>query len=329
MKRTLPFILTFALALAASAVARAEGENLLANGGFEGKLDGWSAMWSRDGAQCVALELTNKTQAADSVHSGSHAAHLAHTCASEWTFTSKQKVNVTYEGVYEVSYWARVVGTPNFKVGVVLYDAAGTVLSWDVSETKRTNTTNGAWVRVTGGIWVRQERATYVVVRCTGTGSGEVYVDDIALRGGGKRPLFVDLTSGSGGEGSVAARVDTQLGTVNVTLPGTGLRWEQVRTWGPRVTELVAYDRTSVTVEISGGYRATISLTEGVPEVVYRISSNGTKALNMFPHPFVSKSGHVVVPVNEGISFPVTAAEEIGTKSYSFASGHGLCMAFW
>ena len=327
MKRTLSFILTFVVVLTTPGTARAEGESLLYNGDFENKLDGWSSMWSRGGAQCVGLELSNKTQSADSVHGGSHAVHFTHTCVSEWTYTSKQRINVTYEGMYELSYWARIEGTPNFKVCAVSYNETGSVLSWDASDIKRTNSTNGEWVLLTGHIWIKHEEASHVVIRCSGTGNGEVYVDDITVKSDGKKPLFIDLSTRD--RNSVEARVDTQLGTINVTLPGTDLRWEQLRTWGPIVTELISYNETSVTVEITGGYKATISLTKGVPEVVYRITSNGTKALSMFPHPFVSKNGHVVVPVNEGISFPVTSADEIGSKYYSLGSGHGLCMAFW
>ena len=51
------------------------------------------------------------------------------------------------------------------------------------------------------------------------------------------------------------ARIDTQIGTLNVTLPGTDLVWEQIKFGGPKVTELISYNETSITVMIAGGTR--------------------------------------------------------------------------
>ena len=320
----------FAFALTASltsGVVRGDGENLLENGNFEKGLDNWSSMWSRDGSGCVNSELANKTQSSDSVHSGSHAAHLTHTCTRDWSFQTKQTINVTYEGRYEISYWTKVKENPKIKVGAISYNETGSVLNWDVADTKATSDTNGEWVHVTGYIWITNQDTSYIVVRCIGEGKGEVYVDDITLKSIGKKPLFLDLSTGN--KDSVEVRMNTQIGTINVTLPGTDLKWEQVRIWGPKIAKLVSYDKASAKIELTGGYNVDISLTKGVPEIVYRISSDGNKSLNMFPHPFNSTDGHAIIPLNEGISFPINSGNEIGSKYYSLASGHGLCMAFW
>jgi len=48
-----------------------------------------------------------------------------------------------------------------------------------------------------------------------------------------------------------------------------------------------------------------------------------------FPHPFVTDKGtHLVVPMNEGISYPVDDAA-VGEMSLVAYGGHGICMAFW
>ena len=321
-------IFTFALtASITSAVVRGDGENLLDNGNFEKGLGNWGSLWSQGGTGCISAELANKTQSQNDVHSGSHAARIIHTCSGSWSFTYKERVNVTYEDRYEISYWTKVKENPSFKVGAVSYNETGSVLNWDATDTMKLNSTNGEWVRVTGYIWVKSQGASYIVIRCTGSGKGEVYIDDITLKAIGKKPLFLDLSTGD--KDSVEVRMNTQTGLLNVTLPGTDLKWEQIRTWGPTITELVSYNETSVVMMITNGFKVTISLTKGVPEIVYRISSNGTKELNMFPPPFNSSEGHVILPMNEGISFPVNSVNEIGTKYYSLSSGHGLCMAFW
>ena len=323
--------LIFAFALTASltsGVVRGSGENLLKNGNFEKGLTNWGSLWSRDSGKCAKLELANKTRSANDVHSGSYAAHLNHTCTTDWHFTYSENINVTYEGRYEISYWTRVDGDASFRAGVIAYDETGSVLSWEVTDLNKRGNTNGEWVCITGNIWIALQNASYVAIRFVGTGEGDVYIDDIEFKSFGKKPFFLDFSTGD--DDSVEVRMDTQTGLLNVTLPGTDLRWDQIKTWGPTVTELISYDSTSVSMMITDGFKVTISLTKGVPEIVYRISSNGTKELNMFPHPFNSDDGHVIIPLNEGITIPVKSADEIGSQTYSLANGHsGLCMAFW
>ena len=327
MRLTASSCLTLALAITLSAVALGDDENILTNGNFENGFEKWGYMWSEERDECVKSELANKTQSAGNVHSGSHAAHLTHTCARDWTLQSKQTINVTYEERYEVSYWTKVKGSPKFKMGAVPYNEDNSVLSWEISDAKTTDDTNGEWVHVTGYIWVTNKDTSYIVIQCIGYGEGEVYVDDITLKSVGKKPLFIELSTGD--KDSVDVRMNTRIGTINVTLPGTDHKWEQSKIWGPNVAELISYDSTSAKIELNGGYKVTISLTKGVPEIVYKISFDGNKTLNMYPHPFNSSEGHVVVPLNEGISFPINSGDEIGSQYYSLGSGHGLCMAFW
>ena len=315
------------LVLAAAATVRADGENLLNNGNFEKGLEDWEGIWSRDGSQCAGFELVNKTQSASNVHSGTYAGHITHTCDCDWSVILRQHINVTYESRYEVSYWTRVKDDPTFKIGAIAYNATGSVLSWEISDAQVTSDTNGEWVKVTGHVWITINGTSYIALRCVGEGQGEAYIDDITLKSVGEQPLYIEFSTGK--KNSVEARMNTKTGLLNVTLPGTGLRWEQMRKWGPKITDLISYDKSSVTMMISGGFKVTMSLTKGVPEIVYKISSDGNKTLDMYPNPFNSTDGHVVMPVNEGISFPIKSANEIGSKYYTFSSGHGLCMAFW
>ena len=327
MRLTASSCLTLALAITLSAVALGDDENILTNGNFENGFKKWGYMWSEVGDECVKSELANKTQSAGNVHSGSHAAHLINTCDGEWAIRYMPTINVTYEERYEISYWTKVKGSPKFKMGAVPYNEDNSVLSWEISDAKTTDDTNGEWVHVTGYIWVTNKDTSYIVIQCIGYGEGEVYVDDITLKSVGKKPLFIDLSTGD--KDSVDVRMNAQIGTISVTLPGTDLKWEQSRIWGPEVTEVVSYDSTSAKIELNGGYKVTISITKGVPEVVYKISSNGTKELDMYPHPFNSSEGHAIIPVNEGISFPINSGDKFGLNTFSLATGYGLCMAFW
>ena len=175
-------------------------------------------------------------------------------------------------------------------------------------------------------VGLKNQGVSYFIVRWMGKNSGEAYVDDVEFRSHGKKPLFVNLSTGD--KDSVEGRIDTQIGTLNVTLLGTDFVWEQIKFGGPKVTELISYNETSITVMMAGGYKVTISVTKGTPEVVYKISSNSTEELYRFPHPFTSKDGYAILPLNEGISFPINSYKKYGKQEFSFAS-NSECMAFW
>lgn len=329
MKRT-PFLLsvTFIFFVAATTVAIADTENLLKNGNLESGLAGWSKSVSSKGeAGCGVRELVNSTAAPGYVHSGLYSIHITSNCGKAFTYGLNEKINVTYEERLKLSYWVLAEGSASFKVGAVLYNKTGSGLNWDVSSATTVDSTDGKWVHVTGYVWATDPDASYVTLRCAGNGDGHAYFDDIELRRADTMPTHVELSTGD--ENSVEMRIDSQIGIANVTLPGTDLKWEQIRFKGPRVTEVISYDKTSFSAVISGGYTVNISLTKGLPEIVYRISSNATAALASFPHPFTAKDGYIVFPSNEGMSFPVTAGDEIGTLFYNFGSGHGMSMAFW
>ncbi len=75
---------------------------------------------------------------------------------------------------------------------------------------------------------------------------------------------------------------------------------------------------------------ATIRLDGDKPELVVSLAAQG-KMPNAFayPHPFVTEKGtYLVVPMNEGISYPVDDATIKPMRLIAY-SGHGICMGFW
>ncbi|MBI4660236.1 MAG: hypothetical protein HY735_15465 [Verrucomicrobia bacterium] len=75
---------------------------------------------------------------------------------------------------------------------------------------------------------------------------------------------------------------------------------------------------------------ATARLASELPELTVEVTGKGElRPALRFPHPFVSSpSDYLVVPMNEGISFPVEdkSIEPMRLIAYG---GHGICMAFW
>jgi hypothetical protein len=115
----------------------------------------------------------------------------------------------------------------------------------------------------------------------------------------------------------------------------TGRRVEQQ----PRERDVLLTEATATRDEIKLAWLDAASgmaiaghvrLEEELPEFTCELTARGelSKPLR-FPHPFVSRSGdYLVVPMNEGISFPVDdrSIEPMRLIAYG---GHGICMAFW
>jgi hypothetical protein len=63
-----------------------------------------------------------------------------------------------------------------------------------------------------------------------------------------------------------------------------------------------------------------------------QVTLGGAGALSeplAFPHPFVSPAGgYLVIPMNEGISYPVEDVSQAGRRLVAYG-GHGICMAFY
>lgn len=60
-----------------------------------------------------------------------------------------------------------------------------------------------------------------------------------------------------------------------------------------------------------------ITPTPGIPEIVFKLHST----------PITTDSGHLVMPINEGISFPVNDMNVTPPPGTYLYGGHELCMA--
>ncbi|MBI2948892.1 MAG: hypothetical protein HYY23_14725 [Verrucomicrobia bacterium] len=115
----------------------------------------------------------------------------------------------------------------------------------------------------------------------------------------------------------------------------TGRRWHQIP--GQQTFLVLGSHHAPRRIELelaqagSGlEFAAALELEPNSPELKVELTGTGKlpNALR-FPHRFASERGHyLVVPMNEGISFPVDdpATEPLRLIAYG---GHGICMGFW
>ena len=75
---------------------------------------------------------------------------------------------------------------------------------------------------------------------------------------------------------------------------------------------------------------AAIELDAERPELLVRLTATGEiRNAIRYPAPFVTQPGTLLIlPVNEGISYPVDDAT-LPPMHYHLYGGHGLCMAWW
>jgi len=132
----------------------------------------------------------------------------------------------------------------------------------------------------------------------------------------------------------IAVTLDSSDATFSVTDKRTGQTWRQKATDKFKVLDCKRIDGGLQMTCRHPWYeldsKTTLRLDGDKPELTVELSAEGKLKNSLgFPYPFVSQSGdYLVVPMNEGISYPVDD-ETIKPKGLIAYGGHGICMAFW
>ena len=134
--------------------------------------------------------------------------------------------------------------------------------------------------------------------------------------------------------GIISVTLNTDDATLSVTDKRTGQIWRQKSlTRGKVVKSQKVANGIEMTWHQPGldmDVQTKLRLDGDNPEFTLALSAEGNLKWSLgFPHPFVTEPGtYLVVPMNEGISYPVED-ESIETRWLVAYGGHGICMAFW
>jgi hypothetical protein len=299
---------------------------LVVNGGFEMGFTGWKTIWSRD-AEGGKLFLDDKIY-----HSGQYSARIEHTGMRDWSFGPNIKIPVTAGEIFEVSSWVKISGDGEGVLCATTYDSQGKVCDWSygAKTTERTD----SWQYVDSKFRIPGNVVT-LEPRWIGNGQATIWLDDFAVI---KRtdiqsrnlPAEFKIENSS-------LRVTLETQTVTLTV----LDKKADRIWGQQnlsndfiITAVQArHDELQwVLFSVSQGlsYQVNLMLDKQQPEFTMAISGDGKLVQSLqFPQPFVTDSGtYLVVPMNEGISYPVDD-ETIPPMRLVAYGGHGICMSFW
>jgi len=132
----------------------------------------------------------------------------------------------------------------------------------------------------------------------------------------------------------ISVSLDTDDATMSVTDKRTGQTWRQ-----KPITKCKTIQSTSTASTIEMAWRQAglgtdievkLLLDKNLPEFTLELSARvELKWPLKFPNPFVTETGtYLVVPMNEGISYPVED-KTISPRRLITYGGHGICMPFW
>lgn len=316
--------------LATMAATLANGAGLITNGGFESGLAGWRPLWTRD-AKAGTLTLDGST-----AHTGKYSARIDHDGQQDWSFEPDHRVPAKPGEVFELEAWLKVKGLGgSVSLCVSTHDAQGKALEWSYGE--RSLSDSADWQRVRTRFIVPPGVAE-IQPRLIGSGPLVVWLDDFSLEKD-ERVTVRPAANLPGTLGITNASLEVTLNTSNATLTvrdrRSGERFEQHPVSNGVILSGATAQRDQIQLQLihatSGQEIAgTIRLESDSPEFTIELSARGELPGTLrFPHPFVSHPGeYLVVPMNEGISYPVEdqSIEPFNLVAYG---GHGICMGFW
>ncbi|HUT92807.1 MAG TPA: glycoside hydrolase [Thermoguttaceae bacterium] len=324
--RFVPTLVVLLVSHASWALAGAD-ENLLAGGDFEERLAGWNEAWSRTPGVRAVLDK-------EQVHGGRQAVRIEHTGSQDWSFQQTDRRDAKPGDIYELSGWVRVQGEGDATLCVILYDAKNEVISWAFSGS--TARASDDWRRLRSR-FVVPPGAAAIRPRLIGNGPATVWLDDAVLRRVGaldemrSADLPKTLTAANP---SLEVTLSTTDGTLAVVDRRTGQKWTQRAERGAFILNAKpienGFDLRLLESDGAMEVQATIRLDPQLPEVVVELAATGEMLTSLaFPAPFVTGPGtFLVMPVNEGISYPVDDESLKPMHSYLYG-GHGLCMGWW
>lgn len=321
-ERLLSLVLMVSFALAAAA------DNVVRNGGFESGLDGWRT-WAR-AAQGI-------TAAPDSecVRGGRTALRLEHRGAEDWSLEPDLRLEVQPGDLLELECWVRVQGGGSATLCVSTWDAQGKVVAWAYGE--RTASAEQDWRHLRSRVVVPAHVAR-VQPRLIGYGPATIWVDDYAAARGDNvlatRPSNLPSTLMLRNS-AVEVTFHTAEATLSVQRLPAGRRWIQRPFTGDCFVKNATVRDGRLRCDLLHGatgldFTATLQLDGDRPELLVEMPAQGDMPANLrFPHPFLGEPGdYLVVPMNEGISYPVD--DPTITPMHLIAyGGHGICMAFF
>lgn len=306
-----------------------QGRNVLEAGDFETDPAGWTSLWSREAGK-IRLVVDESRR-----YTGKRSVRIEHTGENDWSLSLGKPLPVEPGQVWELKAALWVEGPGDAAICAIVRDRSGNVIDWTFGE-RSARSTEG-WQVLSSRIVIPPGAATFLP-RVIGRQASTTWVDSVSL-------MLVDVKRFPAPE-ELPQSLRLSGKDVEVELNGrtlalairdrrNGKVWE-TRALSAQATPIVLTEKPG---EISGKlfhWRSElelavhIRLTPDAPEVVVELDASGPmQDAVAFPGPIVTSAGQLLIlPVNQGISYPVDDAT-LPPMDYHLYGGHGLCMAWW
>jgi hypothetical protein len=319
---------TCVLALVGLLALGAAPASILPNGGFEDGTSGWSALWTREpGAGSAELDAANP-------HTGARCLRITHRGVNDWALNRAELLSVTPGQTYEMRVWAHVQGEGSTTLCATLQDAAGQVTNWMYAP-RRLYASDG-WRELSARFAI-PPGAAKMQPRIVGDGPAVVWIDDFSLERQGR----VDMSRSDMAEELTAQNASLRValrpadGRFSVTDLRTKRTWEQEPVGGGLIVTRAepapgGFDLELMAPESLLSFAARLRLVPDAPELTVELNGEGPlDGAIQWPWPFATRKGDLLImPVNEGISYPVDDAS-LPPMDCILYGGHGLCMAWY
>ncbi len=301
-----------------------------ANDGFETGLRGWRDLWTREPGR-GALTLDRST-----AHGGSVSVKIEHHGQRDWSFEPTDRQAVKPGDIFRLEAWVKAdMGEGSVTLCATLLDEKGEAVDW--SHGSRTTTRTAGWRRLESR-FVIPEGVARMTPRMIGMGPLTVWLDDFKFEREGsladlRPPDLPEALSVSNAALQVSLR--TRDATLSVLDRRTGVTTTQVVDSRECLLTGASIESGAIrfkllAIESGRDLAGIIGLDPERAEFTVEIKGEGSLDAPLhFPQPFHSRKGeYLVVPMNEGISYPVDDDSIHPMKLIAYG-GHGICMAFW
>jgi len=290
---------------------------------------GWNALWTRDaGAGDLASDAVTK-------HAGERSARVTHRGNKDWSLNAVEPIGAKAGDIFEVRAWLKIDGQGQASPCVAATDGGGKTVDWSLGGEEVCGPSEWA---LSESRFVVPDGVVRLLPRVVGNGSGTIWIDEFDLRKVGslaemRSPELADRIAIS--NATLLVEFDTASGVLEVQGRRTGKIARQssgarvvvksARAEGASAMHIVAYDpidarEMGIAVEMEGD----------AAEFTLEIAAAGKMRRSLaFPGPFLTGPGtHLVIPMNEGISYPVDDPAVSPMRLIAYG-GHGICMGFW
>ncbi|MDO4586277.1 MAG: glycoside hydrolase [Planctomycetia bacterium] len=300
--------------------------------GEEWQLDSQSPIWSRD-QNSIAI-----SEEPAEMFKNQPSTKIVHWGNQDWAVRLPQQIKVQPGDVFELSCSVKLEGNGSTETGVILYDGEKPI-HWNYGG-KGISSTNDQWTHLQSTFIVPQN-VSKIEPRLIGYQPATIWFAHYQIKRTGRLEFITENQEFNLENDFLKLSFQTQDGSFSVFDKRTKRLWTQTnQTQNGFILSAQQLSKNQISFEMLDGQtmirlKILLTLCDDKPELTVSLDGDPEAEMNaalFYPNSFASRKGdRIILPINEGISFPVEETSNPGPGVnwlYTYG-GHGLCMAFW